>query len=127
MDKPSLELDLLRAEWICAKVRDQDYYAQNIYAALCNNVFQKNEVIDILRGDTWRCSWRHAGGIVAQMQQSGGDYMDWYCSGIGATYDTEGDEKIMMAQGYVNESIITDEVRDDFKKLGWYPVDESTE
>ena len=77
----NLEYDLRSTEWILEKVRSSVSYAQNLYAALCNNDFQKLDVMPILTDKFWSCSWRYAGGIVADMRQQG-DYIDWYCSGI---------------------------------------------
>ena len=70
------------------KVRSREEYAQNLYAALCNNTFQQNEVWPRLTGTTWSCSWRSSGGIVADMRGSG-DYIDWYCSGIRSDWSDE--------------------------------------
>ena len=110
----NLEYDLLTTMWILEKVRDSDSYAQNIYAALCNNGFIKLDVIPILTEKEWSCSWRYAGGIVADMQQKG-DYIDWYCSGIQ-------DEDARNAKAFAPEGYITDEIRQDFKSLGWVPA-----
>jgi hypothetical protein len=77
----NLEWDLRSTDWILVKARSSDVYAQNLYAALCNNSFQRNEVWPLLKDQTWGCSWRHAGGIIADMLGAG-DYIDWYCSGI---------------------------------------------
>lgn len=112
----NLEYDLRSTEWICAKVKD-DKYAQNLYAALCNNDFQKNDMMPILRGQTWGCSWRHAGGILADMREEG-DYIDWYCSGIRGDGGSDREPSEFVGEGY-----ITDEVRADLKKLGWVVVD----
>jgi hypothetical protein len=113
--KNNLEYDLLSTDWILEKVRNSDTYAQNLYAALCNNDFIKNEVWPILKEDTWGCSWRYAGGMIADMQEKG-DYMDWYCSGIGDGLDN-GDED--GSKKYVSESVVTDEIKTDLLKLGW--------
>jgi hypothetical protein len=118
----NLERDLKDARWLVDKVRSSDAYAQNLYAALCNNAFQKLEVVPILRDDAWSCTWRYAGGIVAGIRCEG-DYMDWYCSGIQGDPE-EIDYAAAEAQGfeiqkYVSESIITDEIRQDLKLLGW--------
>jgi hypothetical protein len=78
---PNLEQDMRDAKWFVDKVRATESYAQNVYAALCNNAFQKLEVLPVLRDEIWSCSWLYAGGIVALLR-SEGDYMDWYCSGI---------------------------------------------
>lgn len=105
--KNNLEYDLLSADWILEKVRNSDTYAQHLYAALCNNEFIKNEVWPILKEDIWGCTWRCAGGMIADMQEKG-DYMDWYCSGI-----MSGDKD------YADEGVVTDEIKDDLFKLGW--------
>lgn len=109
----NMEYDLRSAKWICDKVKADNNYAQNLYAALCNNSFQKLEVMPILTNKTWACSWRYAGGIVADMQEQG-DYIDWYCSGI-----KDIDIKRDSYPNYVNESVITDEIRRDLQLLGW--------
>ena len=125
----NMEYDLLTTDWILEKVRANDAYAQNLYAAMCNNGFIKLDVIPILTEKEWSCSWRYAGGIVADMQQEG-DYIDWYCSGI-RNYDYQDDldspEELTEEQKaraaifdkYVPEGKITQEIREDLQKLGW--------
>jgi hypothetical protein len=111
----NMEWDLRTTEWILEKVRASDVYAQNLYAAICNNDFLKLEVIPILKNKTWSASWRSAGGIIANMRREG-DYIDWYCSGI-REMDAE-------PNGYVPEMEVTDEIRADLKQLGWIVVDQ---
>ena len=94
----NLEYDLLTTDWILAKVRNSDDYAKSLYAAMCNNDFIRLEVMPILKDENWGCSWRYAGGIIADMRENG-DYIDWYCSG--------------------NEGEVTEEIRKDLLKLGW--------
>ena len=106
--KNNMEYDLRTTDWILEKVRNSEQYAQNLYAAMCNNRFQQNDVMPILKDQYWSCSWRYAGGIIADMRQEG-DYIDYYCSGIRDSYEG----------GYVSETVITDEVREDLFKLGW--------
>ena len=77
--KNNMEYDLRSTEWILEKVRVGDSYAQNLYAAICNNNFQKLDVMPILKNQTWSASWRSAGGIIANMREQG-DYIDWYVS-----------------------------------------------
>ena len=113
--KSNMEYDLRTADWILEKVRNSDRYAQNLYAAMCNNSFRKNEVISILKEEEWYCSWRHSGGIIADMQEKG-DYMDWYASGGAAGGGTE-DQNY-----YVDEGIVSDEIRADLFKLGWIVI-----
>jgi len=117
--KDNLEWDLRTTDWILHKVRINDVYAQNLYAALCNNDFAKpDNLFKILKEDFWSCSWRSAGGIIANMRQEG-DYIDWYSSGITDAY-TDGPGPI--AQGYVSEGTVTDEIRQDLEKLGWIVI-----
>jgi hypothetical protein len=109
----NLEYDLRTTDWILEKARNSKEYAQNLYAAMCNNEFQKKDVFLILKDERWSCSWRSAGGIIANMRQEG-DYIDWYCSGIKETDSPE--------DGYVPESVVTDEIREDLNKLGWIVI-----
>lgn len=128
----NLEYDLLTTNWILEKVRSSESYAQNIYAALCNNGFTKLDVIPILTEQEWSCSWRYAGGIVADMREEG-DYNDWYCSGIRDYGEYDNNEapkelteeqlaRLEVTKRYVPEGKITPEVREDFKRLGWIPA-----
>lgn len=114
----NMEYDLLTTDWILEKVRANDAYAQNLYAAMCNNGFIRLEVIPVLKGEEWSCSWRYAGGIIADMQQKG-DYIDWYCSGIRDVSHDEEENKLWDGRNYVGEGCITDEIRNDLQRLGW--------
>ena len=55
-----------------------------------------------------------------------GDYMDWYCSGMGSGLGN-GDET--GTKGYVGESTVTEEIRQDLFTIGWlvepYPMDDA--
>jgi hypothetical protein len=127
--KNNLEYDLRSTDWILEKVRTRESYAQNLYAAMCNMRFVRKELFPYLRQDPdqdlWSCSWRSAGGIVADMRQEG-DYIDWYCSGMGGLnreFDgEETNEHWQTRTGYVSESVITEEIEQDLLKLGWIPV-----
>jgi len=116
----NMEYDLRTTEWLLIKVRASDTYAQNLYAAMCNNDFQKNDVLPILKDQIWGCSWRYAGGIIADMRESG-DYIDWYCSGIG---EGLGNGDVSGAKEYVSEGVVTDEIRQDLFSIGWIVVDD---
>ena len=127
----NMEYDLRSTPWILEKVRGDDVYAQNLYAAICNNNFQKNEVWPTLKNQTWAASWRSAGGIIADMQGKG-DYIDWYCSGIkGDALDDEQfnqlsheqKELYLQSRRYVGESLVTEEIRNDLFQLGWIVMD----
>ena len=114
----NMEYDLRSAKWICDKAKASESYAQNLYAAMCNNYFQKLAVMPILKNLTWSCSWRYAGGIVADMREQG-DYIDWYCSGIKGGIDLGGGIEEDPHPTWVGESVITDEIRRDLQLLGW--------
>ena len=49
--KNNMEYNLLTTDWILEKARASESYAQNLYAAMCNNDFIKMEVVPILRQD----------------------------------------------------------------------------
>ena len=135
--KDNMEYDLRSTIWICEKVQESNVYDQNLYAAMCNNDFQKLDVIPILKDQRWSCSWRCAGGIIADMKEKG-DYIDWYCSGIqnrdepmnaidfnNLTEEQQAYYKESLA--FVPEMVVTDEIREDLKKLGWIVVDSNDE
>ena len=134
--KDNMEYDLRSTQWIIDKVKGDEVYAQHLYASMCNNDFTKNDVWPILTEKRWSCSWRHAGGIVADMQGKG-DYIDWYCSGIRDAKVLDDDEfraltkeqqeSYIQGKKFVPESCVTDEIREDLLKLGWIVVDEEAE
>jgi hypothetical protein len=118
--------DLENSEYIVSRARELKYYAQNIYAALCNMRWCKisgdsaQDTMSILKDDLWSCSWRAAGRIVSNITGEG-DYLSWYCSGIGDTdigYGLSADR----GTGYVAEGVVTEEIANDFKQLGWVPI-----
>lgn len=115
MDR-DLEDDIRADAEIMAKILD-DRYAQNVYASMCNIRWQPAEVWPVLRDEYWTCSWRSAGGIVSDLQGKG-DYMSWYCSGMG---DGLGNGDANGGKGYVCEGTVTDEIRKDFARIGWHP------
>jgi hypothetical protein len=130
-DKPdwkenNLEYDLRSTKWICDKAKANENYAQNIYAALCNQDWQKNDVWPLLKDQRYSCSWRYAGGIVADMVEEG-DYIDWYCSGIRGGDEPDVYNNVSLPGSFVSEGNVTEEVREDFFKLGWIPVDNNDE
>ena len=129
----NLEYDLRSTQWICDKAKAREEYAQNLYAAMCNNDFQKLDVWPLLKGETYSCSWRYAGGIVADMREQG-DYIDWYCTGIrnnaseselAAMSEEQRVKYDWYQKNFVSESEVTDEIRRDLLKLGWKVVEDN--
>ncbi len=130
----NMEYDLRSTQWVCDKAKASEAYAQNLYAAMCNNEFIRNDVWPLLTDKRWSASWRSAGGIVANMVEKG-DYIDWYCSGIrndmaDEEYHTLNKEQqeyyLYMKNNFVGESFVTDEIREDLLKLGWIVAPEDS-
>ena len=124
----SMQTDMMETAWFRDKVKSSKSYAQNLYAAMCNNDFQKQDVWEVLTNQLWGCSWRAAGGVVATLRDCGEDYMDYYCSGMGGfgTYDRDPGTYYEETQ-YVSESTVTDEIREDLLRLGWVVVNSSND
>lgn len=102
----NLEEDLKRIDWLCFKCKRSKIYAQNLYAALCNNTFNKLDV-------AWSCSWRESSEVISKMIGSG-SYLDWYCSGINIEEPIE--------DNFVQEGDITSEISSDLLNIGWQPT-----
>lgn len=95
------------------QIRQDQVYAQNLYAALCNNRYGPYDVWAILKNITWNCSWRYAANMVAEIRN---DMFDsWYCSGVQ-----------LLNPDYVPESVVVPTIERDLEKLGWILVDADT-
>jgi len=89
---------------LTVKKQLQDHsLAQEVYAALCNNDWQSLDDPDMRYG----CSWRYAGGLVAEIRDQGEDYLEFYCTGI------------VKSDHDVGEGFISDRVRTLFLSIGW--------
>lgn len=127
MEDFDLEEEIRNCEWILKKVRTRDDYAQNLYAAFCNMQWCKRKMWNVLKEEYWSCSWRGAGGVVADLRNKGEDYMDWYCSGMGGVAaftedDPDSLESNFYKKKYVPEGTVTEEIEQDLGELGWFPV-----
>jgi hypothetical protein len=116
----SMQTDMMETQWFRDKVKSSKSYAQNLYAAMCNNEFQKQDTWEVLSDNRWSCSWRAAGGVVATLRDCKEDYMDYYCSGMGGFAVEDSDPASYYEENqYVKESEVTDEIRADLLQLGW--------
>ena len=110
----NLEVEMAKDAIVISYLEDRDI-AVEFYSALCNMRWKKmnilpvdQRIIEKLKGidsNIWSCSWRHAGGIVANIRNANynkkEDYMDFYCSG--------------------NEGYVSFLVEDCFERMGWEP------
>lgn len=76
-------------------------FAKELYAALCNMRWHRY-VWDSENAPLASVTWRNAGGIVADLEGRGGDYLDFYCSG--------------------NEGTVSERVSVMMESMGWVPV-----
>lgn len=92
------EQDLLNNTDLINLILDKTF-AQNLYASLCNVGWVKNECM-------FHCTWRRAGGIVANIRNVAYNfnesYLDYYCSGY--------------------EGTVFEDVKDVLCEIGWFPV-----
>jgi hypothetical protein len=109
----NLELDVRRNADLINKIRRKEIYAQNFYAALCNNDFAPKDMWAILKNLNWNCTWSYAANMIAEIREDE-SYINWYCSGTGF--------RGTDFTGFVEESCITEEVSCDLNKLGWMVV-----
>lgn len=112
--RPSLDVDMAKDPIVAAYLKDIDT-AKSFYRAICNMQWRKinplpeaDRIVEKLKGidsDLWSCSWRYAGGVIADIRNANynvkEDYMDYYCSG--------------------NEGEVDDTVKECFERMGWKP------
>lgn len=111
-----LEYDLAKDSVVISYLKDVKI-ARQFYAALCDMQWEKinstlpddTRIVEKLQGinsDIWHCSWRHAGGIIADIRNANynvkEDYVDFYCSG--------------------NEGVVTNLVKECLERIGWKPL-----
>jgi hypothetical protein len=100
---PDLEADMKASSAIRDAAGD-DAFAQALYAALCNTIWRKAG-----SEEHWHCSWRYAGGVVANLRGKGEDYLHFYCSGIGN-------------EGAAPEGVVLSDVANALALLSWHPL-----
>lgn len=67
----SLEHAIKADPTFLARIKDVGF-ARVVYAALCNREWITKA------GQRWSCTWRYAGGLVAEIRAEGEDYLDFY-------------------------------------------------
>lgn len=111
---PDLYFEMCNDSIVIAYLSDQDIAVQ-FYSALCNMRWRKDSflsdderIINKLKGselDVWSCSWRAAGGFIADIRNTHHNksegYLDFYCHG--------------------DEGVITPLVEECFGRMGWVP------
>lgn len=107
-----MESVLRTTPWILERIRNNDLYAEKLYAVLCNNKFVRNDIWAKLKNDYWSCNWREAGSMIAEIRNEG-DYIDWYCSVIKIN---------SVIRSFDPVSIDTEEIRKDLLALGWATI-----
>lgn len=115
--QPDMGLDILGSPEAASAAADGGF-AQALYAAMCNRQWRRADGT----GERWACSWRGAGGIVAELRGRGEIYVDWYCSGISDVDLEPADAPPPAAERPVPEGTVRDDVRDLLGRLGWRPV-----
>jgi len=86
------------------RVKDLDF-AKTVYATFCNREWINGS------GDRWSCSWRYAGGLVAEARDEGEDYLDFYLD------DLAGDGRLPS-----NAAALDGEFLAILKRLGWSEI-----
>lgn len=103
----NLERDIKSTWWIIDRIRRDEIYAQNLYAAFCNHEFVPEDVWGILTNVRWSCPWHYAATMVAEIREEY-DPSKWYCSGVQ-----------LINPRFVPESVIVPEIEKDIKNIGW--------
>lgn len=91
---------------IVQKLKEDDIFAQNFYAGLCN--IEWYDITD--KSQTSLISWRRSGRLIAQLRDKGETYLDFYCSGS------------FRDMPYINEGHLTEDVQNMIKSVGYTPM-----
>lgn len=72
--------------------------AGEVYAALCNTEWEHED------GARFSCTWRYAGGLVADIRDQDENYLDWYCGG-GEGHISDRVQAAMATHGWIGKGI----------------------
>ena len=108
-DVPDLAADLSADAAFVERVRDVGF-AHAVYASLCNTEWRKDP-----SRRRWSCSWRTAGGLVADLRQLDESYIDFYLQ----DHVLEGGLPARPAK----RRALSLEVLGHYRRLGWHLVE----
>lgn len=106
----NLERDIKATDWLVYRVRHDEVFAQNLYAAFCNHEFVPKDVWGILTNIRWSCQWHYAAGLIGEIREESANR--WYCSGI----------QLINSQ-FVPESFVVPEIEETINVIGWIVQD----
>ena len=103
---PLIVEELNHAEIIIYKAQNNREYADDLYCALCNNIWTKN-------GFECHLSWREAASEVAKLRDKGEYYLEFYPHMSPRTVEVDG-STVPLGEGHISE-----EIRNDLLEIGW--------
>ena len=103
---PLIVEELYQAEVIIYKAQNNREYADDLYCALCNNIWTKN-------GFECHLSWREAASEVAKLRNKGEYYLEFYPH-MSARYIQVNGANVPLSEGYVST-----EICEDMLHIGW--------
>jgi len=117
--RPNLEEEL-NSKLIKEKILTRENFDLELYRALCNNRFIKDN-------ESWSCSWRHAGSIVAKLKLTAQEEKDEQDKDKDKDVDVKeywlcGDDYCMDYLEYYcsgKEGEISERIKRTIENLGW--------
>ncbi len=91
LGSPNLEADLRESEMMLQLIQDDRY------AFALNFCFYNTNFIHEQSGQTWKCSMRQAGAIVAELRGLGESYLDFYSTPSPYGRDDKAHREVLMA------------------------------
>jgi len=91
----------IQESFVNEKLQNKEY-ANDVYLAMCNIIWKKEDITNTF-------SFREAAGLIANLRNQGEMYLDFYPAMASGTGKVEG--------------TVTNEVREDLRKIGWEGTD----
>lgn len=102
-----LEQNIKNTKWLVQKIKKNQFYAQNLYAALCYHTFVKANAYDILCANHVTINSLAAAQLMIEFYPETIE-LDWIPTNV-----------YKIAAGFVRPGYITSEVAQDLNQLGW--------